>query len=85
MTMTMALMMRPVMDADTDVDVDVDAATSIAGIIIVMATCRLLWLLPLSGSSFNMPANLCVRIYLKISSDFARRFCLSSSLPIGEN
>lgn len=83
MTMTMALMMRPVMDADTDVDVD--AATSIAGITIVMATCRLLWPLPLSGSSFNMPSNLCVRIYLKISSDFARRFCLSSSLPIGEN
>lgn len=47
--MTMALMMRPVMDADTDVDVDVDAATSIAGIIIVMATCRLLWPLPLLG------------------------------------
>lgn len=47
MTMTMALMMRPVMDADTDVDVD--AATSIAGITIVMATCRLLWPLPLLG------------------------------------
>lgn len=62
MTMTMALMMRPVMDADTDVDVD--AATSIAGIIIVMATCRLLWPLPLHGGLRLICRRICVFEYI---------------------
>lgn len=69
MTMTMALMMRPVMDADTDVDVDVDvdvdAATSIAGIIIVMATCRLLW--PLFVVLRLICRRICVFEYIKKS------------------
>lgn len=62
MTMTMALMMRPVMDADTDVDMD--AATSIAGIIIVMATCRLLWPLPLFGGLRLICRRICVFEYI---------------------
>lgn len=67
MTMTMVLMMRPVMDADTDVDVDVDvdAATSIAGIIIVMATCRLLW--PLFVVLRLICRRICVFEYIKKS------------------
>lgn len=62
MTMTMALMMRPVMDADTDVDVD--AAMSIAGITIVMATCRLLWPLPLLGGLRLICRRICVFEYI---------------------
>lgn len=65
--MTMTTMMRPVMDADTDVDVDVDvdAATSIAAIIIVMATCRLLW--PLFGGLRLICRRICVFEYIKKS------------------
>lgn len=61
--MTMTTMMRPVMDADTDVDVD--AATSIAAIIIVMATCRLLW--PLFGGLRLICRRICVFEYIKKS------------------